>query len=273
MRAVAAFPSRPARLVVPYSVDIGPDVVARALASSEVQRMADKTGFELLSSTPQQLRDRDGRDRARRGHQPRSTPRRGRGMTRQVHKSALVLRPAPMMFDLIEAAEDYPRFLPWCAGATILARDDSLVAADLDIVYRGFRWRVGTRNPKRRPEHMAIHLVRGPFRHFEGRWRLTPLADHACKVEFDLTYEFDHPIATQLAGPVFARIADTVVDAFVKRAHSLPAPPTTVQPAAASPSAATAADAGALPAPSTPAADAPAATPAQAAPPSACDAA
>ncbi|WP_119286587.1 type II toxin-antitoxin system RatA family toxin [Azohydromonas sediminis] len=198
-------------------------------------------------------------------------------MTRQVHKSALVLRPAPMMFDLIEAAEDYPRFLPWCAGATILARDDSLVAADLDIVYRGFRWRVGTRNPKRRPEHMAIHLVRGPFRHFEGQWRLTPLADDACKVEFDLTYEFDHSIATQLAGPVFARIADTVVDAFVKRAHSLPAPPTTVLPAAAPTSPAAVADAGVSPAPPAPTDVAPVSTkappPVPGAPPPGCDAA
>jgi ribosome-associated toxin RatA of RatAB toxin-antitoxin module len=135
-----------------------------------------------------------------------------------------------MMFDLIEAAEDYPRFLPWCAGATILVRDDSLVAADLDIEYRGMRWRVGTRNPKRRPEHMAIHLVRGPFRHFEGHWRLAALGDDACRVEFELTYEFDSALATQLAGPVFGRIADTLVDAFVKRAHSLPVPATTVLP-------------------------------------------
>ncbi len=154
-------------------------------------------------------------------------------MTRQVRKTALVLRPAPMMFDLIEAAEDYPRFLPWCAGATILVREDHLVAADLDVEYRGLRWRVGTRNPKRRPEHMAIHLVRGPFRHFEGHWRLAALGDDACRVEFDLTYEFDSALATQLAGPVFGRIADTLVDAFVKRAHSLPVV-TTVLPTTAS---------------------------------------
>lgn len=173
---------------------------------------------------------------------------------RQVRRSALVLRPAPMMFDLIEAAEDYPRFLPWCAGARILARDDALVAADLDIEYGGFRWRVGTRNPKRRPEHMAIHLVQGPFRFFEGQWRLTPLAEDACRVEFALDYEFDSALATRLAGPAFGRIADQLVDAFVRRAHALPAPahvvlpsPPAEMPPAATPPAA--APAGAPPAP------------------------
>lgn len=38
--------------------------LARALASPAVRRMADKTGFELLSSTPQQLRDRVAADQA-----------------------------------------------------------------------------------------------------------------------------------------------------------------------------------------------------------------
>jgi ribosome-associated toxin RatA of RatAB toxin-antitoxin module len=153
---------------------------------------------------------------------------------RQVRRSALVLRPAPMMFDLIEAAEDYPRFLPWCTGARILARDDTLVAADLDIEFAGLRWRVGTRNPKRRPEHMAIQLVHGPFRTFDAQWRLAPLADDACRVAFALDYEFDSAVATQVASPVFGRIADQLVDAFVRRAHALPMPRTAALPVAVS---------------------------------------
>lgn len=140
----------------------------------------------------------------------------------QVRKSALVMQPAPTMFDLIEGAEHYPLFLPWCSGATILARDDSVVAADIHVDYRGLRFTMRTRNPKRKPEFMAIHLERGPFRHFYGEWRLRPLGSDACKVEFELQYEFDNSLATRLAGPVFTKMADTLVDAFVKRAHALP---------------------------------------------------
>ena len=68
---------------------------------------------------------------------------------------------------------------------------------------------------------MAITLEQGPFRRFEGNWRLTPLAATACKIEFALSYEFDGAIARTLAGPVFARIADTMIDAFVARADSV----------------------------------------------------
>lgn len=141
----------------------------------------------------------------------------------RVRRSALVARSAAQMFDLIEAAEDYPRFLPWCAGARILVRDDTLVSADLQCRWRGVSFEMRTRNPKRRPEHMLIHLEHGPFRRFEGEWRLKPLNGEACKVEFDLDYEFDSQFMTTAAGPFFDKAADTMVDAFVTRALSLPA--------------------------------------------------
>lgn len=46
-----------------------------------------------------------------------------------VRRSALADRSAERLFDLIEAAEHYPSFLPWCTGATIVSRDDAMVDA------------------------------------------------------------------------------------------------------------------------------------------------
>lgn len=139
-----------------------------------------------------------------------------------VRRSALVGRSAAHVFDVIEAAEHYPRFLPWCTSARIVCRDDGLVSADLSVNWGGVHFEMRTRNPKQRPEHMLIHLVHGPFRRFEGEWRLTALSEEACKVAFELDYEFDSGLMTRVAGPVFNRIADTLVDAFVQRALNLP---------------------------------------------------
>ncbi len=139
-----------------------------------------------------------------------------------VRRSALVGQPAAHVFDIIEAAEHYPRFLPWCASASIVSRDDNLVSADLTVHWGGVHFEMRTRNPKQRPGLMQIHLERGPFRRFEGEWRLTALAPDACKVVFVLDYEFDSSFMTRAAGPVFNRIADTLVDAFVARAMSTP---------------------------------------------------
>lgn len=152
-----------------------------------------------------------------------------------VRRSALLTQPAGHLFDVIEAAEHYPSFLPWCVGAVIVSRDDEAVCADLQIRLAGMNFSMRTRNPKRRPSHMAIHLERGPFRRFEGEWQLTALAADACKVAFMLDYEFDSRFVTQAAGPVFRHAADTLMDAFVRQAQSLPV---AVAPAFAEPPAA-----------------------------------
>ena len=136
-----------------------------------------------------------------------------------VRRSALVDQPAEHLFDLIEAAEHYPDFLPWCAGAQIVQRDDTLVSADIRMRYAGVAFELRTRNPKRRPEYMAIHLERGPFRRFEGEWRLRVLDPQACKVDFVLDYDFDSAVMTRIAGPMFNHIANTMVDAFVARSR------------------------------------------------------
>ncbi|MEP7282030.1 MAG: type II toxin-antitoxin system RatA family toxin [Rubrivivax sp.] len=142
-----------------------------------------------------------------------------------VRRSALVGRSATVLFDLIEAAEHYPRFLPWCARAHIVSRDDTVVSADLTVRWLGLDFEMRTRNPKQRPEYMAIHLERGPFRRFEGEWRLAPLSPDACKVTFVLDYEFDSNLTTLVAGPVFSRITDKLVDAFVRQAMVMPEQP------------------------------------------------
>jgi ribosome-associated toxin RatA of RatAB toxin-antitoxin module len=144
--------------------------------------------------------------------------------TVEVRRSALIASSATSTFDLIEAAEHYPSFLPWCANAVILARDDSVVSARLTINYHGLRFDLTTRNPKRPPHWMAIHLERGPFRRFEGEWRVVELAAEACKIEFTLRYEFDHAFVGRFAGGVFDGIANTMVDAFANRAATARVP-------------------------------------------------
>jgi ribosome-associated toxin RatA of RatAB toxin-antitoxin module len=143
----------------------------------------------------------------------------------EIRKTALVPHPAEAMFDLIEAAEHYPAFVAGCRAAHIVERSDEVVAARLTLRQAGLSFELETRNPKRRPHWMAIHLTRGPFRHFHGEWRLTPLDASACRIDFTLSYELDG-VAGRVAAPVFARIAVNLVDAFVARAARVldPAP-------------------------------------------------
>ncbi|HUH93000.1 MAG TPA: type II toxin-antitoxin system RatA family toxin [Casimicrobiaceae bacterium] len=138
-----------------------------------------------------------------------------------VQKSVLVPYRAQEMFELVERVEDYPRFLPWCAGATILERTEVETTARLDINYRGVRAHFTTANRIERPERIVIGLRSGPFRRLEGTWRFTVLGDIGSKVELTMAYEFATPALARLIGPVFGRIAHTFVDAFVHRAEAL----------------------------------------------------
>ena len=138
-----------------------------------------------------------------------------------MRKTVLVGHSAEQMFDLIEACEHYPDFLPWCSGATVVARDENTVVADITVNYLGVRFDFRTRNPKRRPTAMTIHLERGPFRHFDGVWDLTPLSADGCRIDFALHYDFDSTAMARLARPVFDRITNTLVDRFVARADQV----------------------------------------------------
>jgi len=145
------------------------------------------------------------------------------GKSVEVKRSALVAHPAARVFAIIEAAEHYPAFLPWCAGATILERDEQVVAARIAIAWRGVRFAFVTRNPKRAPEWLAVRLAEGPFRRFEGEWKLTPLTDWGCRVDFSFAYEMNSAILGALAGPVFEHAVNTLVDAFIARADQIAA--------------------------------------------------
>jgi len=142
-----------------------------------------------------------------------------------VKKSVLIERSSQQMFDLVDRVEDYPQFLPWCSQTRCELSADQRTVATLHINYRNVTSHFTTENDKESPQWMRIHLVDGPFRRLEGLWRFKPLADYACKIEFQLSYEFSSKMFEKVIGPVFSQIANTFVDAFVKRAnevHGLP---------------------------------------------------
>jgi ribosome-associated toxin RatA of RatAB toxin-antitoxin module len=138
-----------------------------------------------------------------------------------VSQSVIVEFTPAQMFSLVDAVEDYPKFLPWCGGATLDHRDADITRATILINYRGIRRGFTTENVKREPVTMQIRLVEGPFRKLDGSWRFSDLGGQGCKIEFRLHYEFAGRVLDRLISPVFDHIAGTLVEAFVKRAGQI----------------------------------------------------
>jgi ribosome-associated toxin RatA of RatAB toxin-antitoxin module len=139
----------------------------------------------------------------------------------EVKKIVLIEFTPAEMFDLVDRCEDYQQFLPWCGGADLHERTDTLTVATIHINYHGIKAHFSTENTKVRPFEMHIRLREGPFRHLDGHWLFTPLGDTACKVEFHLHYQFSNRLLEKALGPVFNHIANTFVDSFVKRAEQV----------------------------------------------------
>jgi ribosome-associated toxin RatA of RatAB toxin-antitoxin module len=137
----------------------------------------------------------------------------------RVLKSVLVPYSAQRMFDLVDDVERYPEFVPWCSGAHVLALRPDGKTARLDIDYHGVKAHFTTANVNLPGQSIVVTLKDGPFRHLHGEWTFKALAPQACKVEFQLAYEFSTALLEGLVGPVFSHIANTFIDAFVRRAE------------------------------------------------------
>lgn len=139
----------------------------------------------------------------------------------KVVKSVLVPYSAAEMFELVDRVEDYPQFLPWCGGTDLIRRDETVTEATIHISYLSVKQHFTTENAKRIPELMTIQLKNGPFRKLEGAWHFRRLADTACKIEFELHYEFSSHLLEKVLGPVFGMVTNSLVDAFVHRAENV----------------------------------------------------
>jgi len=136
-------------------------------------------------------------------------------------RNALVPYSARQMFELVNAIEEYPRFLPWCHRSEIISRTESEIVASLDVNWKGIHKSFTTRNTLSPCHRVEISLVNGPLHSLNGVWEFHALDEFACKIILDLEFEFTGHFIDKLFQPVFQHIANTLVEAFCKRAIEL----------------------------------------------------
>ena len=147
---------------------------------------------------------------------------------KNVNKSVLIWYSPEEMFALVTDVAHYSDFLPWCDQAKVLEQDETSMTAEVGMAFGGLRKSFVTRNTHSDMpgggKQVSIRLVKGPFSRLEGHWRFHPVGDgsqRACKVELQLDYGFESGAVAALIGPVFDRIAGSMVDAFIKRAEQV----------------------------------------------------
>ena len=139
---------------------------------------------------------------------------------KHIARSAIVEHSAAQMYALVDDIETYPRFLPWCLEARVAPVGDKK-RATLTVGLRGIRQSFTTLNENHPGRTIDMRLVEGPFKHFSAAWRFTPLSERACEIAFSVRYQFSSRSLGKLLEPLFDEIADTMVDAFKRRADEL----------------------------------------------------
>ncbi len=154
-------------------------------------------------------------------------------MTRH-HEEKILPHSAVQMFDLVADVARYPEFLPWTAAARIRSRTPvaggptgaEVMEADLVISFKLFREKFGSRVTLLPGERRILtEYIDGPFRHLKSVWSFADApgttGHAACKVVFDVDFEFRNAILSAVIGLVFNEAMTRVVRAFEARAKVL----------------------------------------------------
>jgi coenzyme Q-binding protein COQ10 len=125
------------------------------------------------------------------------------------------------LFDLVAAVEDYPKFLPWCVGARIRERQDSLLIADLIIGFKMFRERFTSRVRLDRPGcRIDVAYSEGPFKYLDNHWVFMEHPE-GCLLDFYVDFQFRSRLLQKVIEPLFNEAVKRMVHAFETRAAAL----------------------------------------------------
>jgi coenzyme Q-binding protein COQ10 len=138
-----------------------------------------------------------------------------------------VAHSASDMFDLVADVEHYPEFVPLCRSLAVRRRSKDgegrdVIVADMTVAYKLIRETFTSRvTVDRSKREILVEYLEGPFQRMNNRWSFKPANEHACDVEFFISYEFRSRTLGLLMGSVFDAAFRRFAVAFEKRADQV----------------------------------------------------
>jgi len=139
----------------------------------------------------------------------------------KIERSALVMHPAKIMFDLVNDVASYPSYMDGCVGTEVFEASEEHMLARLDLKKGGVGHSFVTRNELMWPNSIEINLEKGPFKALKGVWQFKPLTEKACKISLNLDFEFPNKGVELAGGKLFATVANNLVDSLCRRADEI----------------------------------------------------
>ena len=138
----------------------------------------------------------------------------------QISRSALLMVPVEVAYEVVVDVASYPEFLPACLATTIIETQSQGLTASVTVggrvAGRAIEETFVTRNAHVLNEQIDMSLSDGPFEKLEGKWLFKKLGDQGCKIEVTINYTPKGLLARMLSTLVDP-MASKMVDAFSQR--------------------------------------------------------
>jgi coenzyme Q-binding protein COQ10 len=144
------------------------------------------------------------------------------------HHLSKILPYAPgQLFQLVGDVARYPEFVPWLTSmrtwnARHLSDGVEAIDAEAGVGFSFLKERFATR--VRRDAHnlqIDVHLLSGPFRKLDNRWRFIDAGHGTTRIEFVIDFSFKSRILETVLRANFGHAVEKLIDCFEARARSL----------------------------------------------------
>ena len=144
----------------------------------------------------------------------------------QLSTTTRVRHAASEMFDLVADVERYPEFVPLCQSLDVRQRSTEggkdVIVADMTVAYKLIRQTFTSRVTLDRAKlEILVEYLEGPFRSLNNHWTFRPVDEHACDVDFFISYEFRSRALGLLMGAMFDAAFRRFAGAFQRRADEV----------------------------------------------------
>jgi len=138
-----------------------------------------------------------------------------------VKKHLILPYTAAQMFDLVNAIEEYPTFLPYCQEAIVYTRSDEAIKAKICLAKGGVQYAFTTLNRLQKNQKIEMNLIEGPFKTLSGIWQFSDLATGGVSIQLDLNFSFSSKLLNLSMSPFVPLISHRLIEAFTMRASDL----------------------------------------------------
>lgn len=134
---------------------------------------------------------------------------------------------ARQLFEIVADVDSYNKFVPWCVGSSIQARNrngqEEELEADLEVGFGTLKEKYRSKVMMDSSDESALKIISYSTQtslldHLKTIWTFTPGQDsNTCWVTFQIDFKFKSTMYRQISDLFFDEVVENMVKAFVKR--------------------------------------------------------